>query len=124
MGKVTGFLEIDRADRRYAPASDRIRHYREFVLPLNIPSESGGSDDQYDDFTFDAVTWTLIAHEARPGHELQFDSMVEQGVSLARALSAFSHGSRSSPSTSYRRKPRTELAPIPMSTESSWSGPP
>ena len=34
MGKVTGFLEIDRRDRRYAPASDRIRHYREFVIPL------------------------------------------------------------------------------------------
>ena len=31
MGKVTGFLEIDRQDRRYAPASDRIRHFREFV---------------------------------------------------------------------------------------------
>jgi hypothetical protein len=61
----------------------------EFVLPLNIPSATGGSDDKYDDFTFDAVTWTLISHEARPGHELQFDSMVEQGVSLARALYAF-----------------------------------
>jgi glutamate synthase (NADPH/NADH) small chain len=35
MGKVTGFLEIDRVDRRYAPASDRIRNYREFVLPLS-----------------------------------------------------------------------------------------
>src|ERR1700747_2827059 len=35
MGKVTGFLEIDRQDRRYAPASDRIRHFREFVLPLS-----------------------------------------------------------------------------------------
>jgi glutamate synthase (NADPH/NADH) small chain len=35
MGKVTGFLEIDRQDRRYAPASDRIRHYREFVIPLS-----------------------------------------------------------------------------------------
>ena len=35
MGKVTGFLEIDRQDRKYAPASDRIRHYREFVLPLS-----------------------------------------------------------------------------------------
>src|SRR6202140_3622800 len=35
MGKGTGFLEIDRADRRYAPASDRIRHYREFILPLS-----------------------------------------------------------------------------------------
>ena len=61
----------------------------EFVLPLNIPSTTGGAADQYDDFTFDAVAWTLTAHEARPGHELQFDSMVEQGVSLARALYAF-----------------------------------
>jgi len=38
MGKVTGFLEIDRADRRYAPASDRIRHYREFLIPLSEES--------------------------------------------------------------------------------------
>ncbi|MEG9861215.1 MAG: glutamate synthase subunit beta [Parvularculales bacterium] len=34
MGKVTGFMEIGRQDRHYAPASDRVRHYREFVLPL------------------------------------------------------------------------------------------
>jgi uncharacterized protein (DUF885 family) len=61
----------------------------EFVLPLNLPSASGGSEEGYDDFTYDSVTWTLISHEARPGHELQFDSMVEQGVSLARALYAF-----------------------------------
>jgi uncharacterized protein (DUF885 family) len=61
----------------------------EFVLPLNIPSANGSAADEYDDFTFDAVSWTLTAHEARPGHELQFDSMVEQGVSLARAHYAF-----------------------------------
>ncbi|HXC21215.1 MAG TPA: DUF885 domain-containing protein, partial [Steroidobacteraceae bacterium] len=61
----------------------------EFVLPLNIPSATGGAEDEYDDFTFDAVAWTLTAHEARPGHELQFDSMVEHGASLARALYAF-----------------------------------
>jgi uncharacterized protein (DUF885 family) len=61
----------------------------EFVLPLNIPSATGGAEDKYDDFTFDAVAWTLTAHEARPGHELQFDSMVEHGVSSARALFAF-----------------------------------
>jgi glutamate synthase (NADPH/NADH) small chain len=35
MGKVTGFLEIDRRDRRYAPASDRIRNFKEFVIPLS-----------------------------------------------------------------------------------------
>ena len=41
MGKVTGFLEIDRQDRKYAPAADRIRHYKEFVIPL---SESATKD--------------------------------------------------------------------------------
>jgi uncharacterized protein (DUF885 family) len=62
----------------------------EFVLPLNIPAGPGQTSSQkYDDFTFDAAAWTLTAHEARPGHELQFDSMVEQGVSMARALYAF-----------------------------------
>lgn len=34
MGKVTGFLEIDRQDQKYQPAADRIRHFREFTLPL------------------------------------------------------------------------------------------
>ena len=34
MGKITGFLEFERHDRTYAPAEERIKHYREFVLPL------------------------------------------------------------------------------------------
>ena len=61
----------------------------EFVLPLNIPSATGGEADRYDDFAYDAVAWTLTAHEARPGHELQFDAMLEHGISLARARFAF-----------------------------------
>src|SRR3984893_855713 len=35
MGRVTRFLEIDRRDRRYVPASDRIRNYKEFMIPLS-----------------------------------------------------------------------------------------
>jgi glutamate synthase (NADPH/NADH) small chain len=35
MGKVTGFLEIDRQTAKYQPASDRIRHFREFTLPMS-----------------------------------------------------------------------------------------
>jgi glutamate synthase (NADPH/NADH) small chain len=35
MGKATGFLEIPRQDRSYAPVSDRITHYSEFVIPLS-----------------------------------------------------------------------------------------
>ena len=34
MGKVTGFLEIERHDRKYAPVEERIKHWHEFVLPL------------------------------------------------------------------------------------------
>ncbi len=61
-----------------------------FVLPLNIPAKAGeASTQQYDDFTYDAASWSLIAHEARPGHELQFDSMLDHGVSLARVKYAF-----------------------------------
>jgi hypothetical protein len=62
----------------------------EFVLPLNIPAGPGQTaSEKYDDFTFDAAAWTLTAHEARPGHELQFDSMLEHGVSVARVRYAF-----------------------------------
>ena len=35
MGKVTGFLEIDRQTAQYEPASDRVRHYREFTIPMS-----------------------------------------------------------------------------------------
>ncbi len=62
----------------------------EFILPLNVPTAAGSAQTKkMDDFTFAASSWTLTAHEARPGHELQFDSMVERGVSLARSLYAF-----------------------------------
>jgi glutamate synthase (NADPH) small chain len=37
MGKVTGFLEHDRADRGYRPVEERIQHYKEFVVPLPEP---------------------------------------------------------------------------------------
>ena len=35
MGKITGFLEIDRHDRKYAPVAERVKHYGEFVIPLS-----------------------------------------------------------------------------------------
>jgi glutamate synthase (NADPH/NADH) small chain len=34
MGKVTGFKEFDRNDRVYRPVEERVKHYREFVVPL------------------------------------------------------------------------------------------
>ncbi len=34
MGKPTGFLELDRDDRTYKPVAERVRDYKEFVVPL------------------------------------------------------------------------------------------
>jgi len=59
----------------------------EFVLPTKNPNARPGVE--MDDFTHDAVAWTLTAHEARPGHELQFAKMLERGVSIARVVFAF-----------------------------------
>ena len=60
-----------------------------FVLPLGNPPNGKGDNQAYDDFTCKSCAWTLVAHEGRPGHELQFSAMVEHGVSLARSLFAF-----------------------------------
>ncbi len=34
MGKITGFLEVERQDRGYKPVEERIKHWGEFVVPL------------------------------------------------------------------------------------------
>ena len=57
------------------------------MLPLDNPNATPGA--RMDDFTFDAITWALTVHEARPGHELQFARMIEAGVSIPRAVFAF-----------------------------------
>ena len=61
--------------------SDNHGEYGEFV----IPNGKGGLDE---DFINEGESWTLTAHEARPGHDLQFTSMVDNGVSIARSIFA------------------------------------
>jgi len=61
--------------------------YPYFVIP-KLRQNDDGSWQQTDD-TYVAGSWTLTAHEARPGHEMQFSSIIESGVSIARALFAF-----------------------------------
>jgi uncharacterized protein (DUF885 family) len=61
--------------------------YPEFIVP-DIPQNEDGSW-QTSDYAFPAGFWTLSAHEARPGHEMQFTTMLRGGVSTARALFAF-----------------------------------
>jgi uncharacterized protein (DUF885 family) len=63
--------------------------YGEFVLTTGMPPDPSGKTLSYDDFTHQSYAWTLTAHEARPGHELQFARMIEAGVSQARAVYAF-----------------------------------
>jgi len=60
----------------------------EFILPLRIPGKQGDNKLALDDFTYDAFSWPVTAHEGRPGHDLQFASLIENGVSKARAIFA------------------------------------
>ena len=61
--------------------------YPFFVIP-QLTQNDDGSWEQTDD-TYEAGAWTLTAHEARPGHEMQFSSIIESGVSITRAVFAF-----------------------------------
>ena len=61
--------------------------YPFFVIP-KLEQNEDGSWQQNDD-TYEAGAWTLTAHEARPGHEMQFSSIIESGVSITRAVFAF-----------------------------------
>ena len=60
--------------------------FGEFVLVQSNPAAKG--DAVMDDWSHYAITWALTVHEARPGHELQFARLVENGTSLARAIFA------------------------------------
>ena len=70
---------------RPPPLIGNVGEVGEFVIPVYIP---GKTKKPVDDFTFEAAAWTLAAHEGRPGHDLQYSSMVERGVSIARAVFA------------------------------------
>ncbi|MED5544276.1 glutamate synthase subunit beta [Novosphingobium profundi] len=41
MGKETGFLELDRQDRTYGPVDERLKNYKEFVVPLSAETLKG-----------------------------------------------------------------------------------
>jgi hypothetical protein len=57
----------------------------ETVLPITLPAGAAAPQaSTIDDYTFAAASWTLAAHEIRPGHELQYDAMIARGVSRTR----------------------------------------
>ncbi len=53
----------------------------EFIIALGR-----GDGQSMDDFTPEAATWTLAAHEGRPGHEMHIARALENGISMARVL--------------------------------------
>jgi hypothetical protein len=61
--------------------------FPEFIVPALQRDEEGNWPTS--DYAFPAQMWTLSAHEARPGHEMQFTTMLRGGVSTARGLFAF-----------------------------------
>ena len=61
--------------------------FPEFIVPAIEQNEDGSWPES--DYAFAAMMWTLSAHEARPGHEMQFTTMLRGGVSTARAVFAF-----------------------------------
>ncbi|MCB1609168.1 MAG: DUF885 domain-containing protein [Xanthomonadales bacterium] len=61
--------------------------FPEFIVPAIAQNEDGSWPES--DYAYRAMMWTLSAHEARPGHEMQFTTMIRGGVSTARALFAF-----------------------------------
>ena len=58
----------------------------EFVVPV-----ADANALAFDDFAFAAAAKSLTAHEGRPGHDLQFSSMLDRGVSMIRASYAFNN---------------------------------
>ena len=45
MGNPTGFLEIDKKERNYEDPKDRLKHFKEFIVPLtNEEVSKQGSD--------------------------------------------------------------------------------
>ena len=61
--------------------------FPEFIVPKIEQNEDGSWPQS--DYAYPAMMWSLSAHEARPGHEMQFTTMLRGGVSTARALFAF-----------------------------------
>ncbi len=58
----------------------------EFVVPTSTTGKM-----PFDDFSYKEAAIVLTAHEGRPGHDLQFSSMLDGNVSLIRARYAFNN---------------------------------
>ncbi len=62
------------------PLINNVGQRPEFIVPT---SSSGKMP--FDDFSYPAAAIILTAHEGRPGHDLQFSTMLDNGISTIRA---------------------------------------
>ncbi len=71
-----------------------VKETEDFPVPLYVESSSSfvipvlrdpAKAKLYNDFTNPAISWTLTAHEGRPGHDLQLSTIREQHLSQARS---------------------------------------
>jgi uncharacterized protein (DUF885 family) len=69
---------------QYFPPRSSAKTAGVFIIPV-LKQSSKKPQPVYDDFTYPAVSWTLTAHEGRPGHDLQFTTIQDKGTSEARS---------------------------------------
>jgi uncharacterized protein (DUF885 family) len=71
-----------------------VKETEDFPVPLYMESSSSfvipvlrdpAKAKLYNDFTNPAISWTLTAHEGRPGHDLQLSTIRERHLSQARS---------------------------------------
>jgi hypothetical protein len=61
MGKITGFLEIERRERPYEKVEKRLKSWREFVLPSKQTCGASYRFSVYLDKVFEAASNNLVS---------------------------------------------------------------
>ena len=92
MGKITGFLELQRIQEAAEPANERVRHYREFVLALKDDEAAKQGAEYVDTYTGSAghdvcrpvgTKWIEGIKPESPGAQVHPNALGQEGMSKA-----------------------------------------
>jgi glutamate synthase (NADPH/NADH) small chain len=92
MGKVTGFLELDRREAKYQPASDRIRHFREFTIPMadkDVQEQAARCMDCGIPFCHSEVTGCPVNNQIPDWNDLVYNDDWEEAVKNLHSTNNF-----------------------------------
>jgi glutamate synthase (NADPH) small chain len=92
MGKVTGFLEFDRQEQKYQLAGDRIRHFREFTLPLedgDVKKQAARCMDCGIPFCHSEETGCPVNNQIPDWNDLVYSGKWEQAVANLHSTNNF-----------------------------------